>query len=338
MMTLVTLDHLPEGLMDLEARRLHTRLAGPTLIHLPGRRPEPLFVSVLLHGNEDSGWEAMRQVLIRHQRHGLPRALSLFIGNVAAARAGARRLEGQVDYNRVWPGTPETHRPEAAVMRQVLNDMARRGVFASVDIHNNTGLNPHYACVNRLEARFLQLATLFSRTVVYFLRPLGVQSAAFADLCPAVTIECGKPGAAQGESHAADFIEACLNLAAFPSHPVPPQDIDLYHTVATVTVPEPVSFGFEPDEADIVFPSGLDHLNFQELPAGSELGRVRGGLARPLEVTDECGADVGQRILDCKDGRLRLRKRLMPAMLSRDAQAIRQDCLCYLMERLPYPC
>lgn len=337
MMRLITLQGLPDGLLDLEARRLHERLDGPTLIHLPGRRPEPLFVSVLLHGNEDTGWEAMRQVLTRHPRQGLPRALSLFIGNVAAARAGLRCLEGQVDYNRVWPGTPEAHRPEAAVMRQVLDDMAGRGVFASVDIHNNTGLNPHYACINRLEPRFLHLATLFSRTVVYFLRPLGVQSAAFANLCPAVTIECGKPGAAQGETHAADFIEACLNLAAFPSHPVPPQDIDLYHTVATVKVPEHISFGFEPAEADIVFPADLDHLNFRELPAGSELGRVRDGLAHPLVVTDESGADVGHRILDCNGDRLRLRRRLMPAMLTRDTQIIRQDCLCYLMERLPYP-
>jgi hypothetical protein len=337
MTTLTTYDHLPDGLLGLEAARLHERLTGPTLIHLPGRRPEPLFVSVLLHGNEDTGWEAMRQVLAKHQLHGLPRALSLFIGNVAAARQGLRRLEGQVDYNRVWPGTTQANRPEAAVMRAVLDDMTRRRAFASVDIHNNTGLNPHYACVNRLEARFLQLATLFSRTVVYFLRPLGVQSAAFADLCPAVTIECGKPGAAHGEIHAAGYIEACLNLAAFPAHPVPPQDIDLYHTVATVKIPEHVSFGFEPAEADIVFPADLDHLNFRELPAGSELGRIRSGLVLPLEVTDECGADIARRIFDRKDDRLRLRKRLMPAMLTKDAQVIRQDCLCYLMERLPYP-
>lgn len=329
---------LPEGLLERQADRLHEVLSGPTLIHLPGRRREPLFVSVLLHGNEDTGWEAMRRVLSRHQRHGLPRALSLFIGNVAAARLGVRRLHEQVDYNRVWPGTPDAQTPEAAVMRQVVDEMARRRAFASVDIHNNTGLNPHYACVNRLEARFLQLATLFSRTVVYFQRPLGVQSAAFAGLCPAVTIECGRPGTAHGEAHAADFVEACLNMAAIPAHQVAPHDIDLYHTVATVRLPEAVSFGFGPVEADVVFPADLDHLNFCELPAGSALGRLRAGLVvDPLEVTDEHGADVGRRLFDWQDGQLRLRRRLMPAMLTTDTQIIRQDCLCYLMERLPYP-
>ncbi len=337
MIQLAVHDGLPPGLLELDSCRLHERLAGPTLIHLPGRRPEPLFVSVLLHGNEDTGWHAVRQVLARHQAHGLPRALSLFIGNVQAARHGVRRLEGQVDYNRVWPGTEEVWRAEAAVMRQVVDEMARRQVFASVDIHNNTGLNPHYACVNRLASHFLHLATLFSRTVVYFLRPLGVQSAAFAPLCPSVTVECGRPGTARGEMHAAEFLEACLNLAAFPSHPVPHHDIDLYHTVATVKVAEAVSFAFEPQVADVVFPADLDRLNFQELPAGSVLGRLTRDLAAPLVVTDEAGEDVGRRLFDWADRRLRLRRRMMPAMLTRDARIIRQDCLCYLMERLPYP-
>jgi hypothetical protein len=96
--------------------------------------------------------------------------------------------------------------------------------------------------------------------------------------------------------------------------------------------------GFDPAEADVVFPADLDRLNFYELPPGSALGRLRPGLAiPPLEVTDEHGADVSQRLFDWEDGHLRLRHRLMPAMLTTDARIIRQDCLCYLMERLPYP-
>lgn len=51
---------------------------------------------------------------------------------------------------------------------------------------------------------------------------------------------------AYGETQAADFVEACLNLAALPSHPVAPHDIDLYHTVATVRLSQAVSLGFEP--------------------------------------------------------------------------------------------
>ena len=259
------LDHIPPGLLQLEAAELAAALGGPTLIHLPGRREAPLFVSLLMHGNETVGWEAVRELLALYGERQLPRALSLFIGNVAAAERGLRRLDGQPDYNRVWPGSDQPETPEHRMMGRVVEIMAARGVFASVDVHNNTGLNPHYACVNRLDHRFFHLATLFSRTVVYFLRPLGVQSMALAELCPAVTLECGKVGQARGVEHARDYIDACLHLNEHSEHPVATQDIDLFHTVAQVRVPAEVSFGFGERGRDIRFAEDLDRLNFLSL-------------------------------------------------------------------------
>lgn len=337
MATLTQFDSLPAGLLDRSAAQLHEVLPGPALIHLPGRRTPPLFVSVLLHGNEDTGWVAAQSVLRKFAGVELPRALSLFIGNVEAARSGLRRLDGQPDYNRVWPGSDEPDAAESAIMRQVVDAMRRRGVFASLDIHNNTGLNPHYACVNRLDQNFLHLATLFSRIVVYFIRPRGVQSAAFAELCPAVTVECGKPGTPGSVEHAADFIEACLHLAAFPAHRVAPHDIDLFHTVATVKVPDDASFGFGTRDADIDFVQELDHYNFRELARGEVLGTIQRGSTARLRVLDEEGTDVGARLFDYRDGRITLAQALMPAMLTRDERVIRQDCLCYLMERIRTP-
>ena len=87
------------------------------------------------------------------------------------------------------------------MMRQLVDLMRERDVFASIDVHNNTGLNPHYGCINKLDPQFFHLATQFSRTVVYFIRPKGVQSMAFADICPAVTVECGKPDRPHGAAH-----------------------------------------------------------------------------------------------------------------------------------------
>ena len=330
-------DALPEGLLDLPATRLSEKLPGPTLIHLPGRRQPAVFVSVLLHGNEDTGWLAAQSVLKKYAETELPRALSLFIGNVEGARSGLRRLDGQPDYNRVWPGSEEAPSPETAMMQQVVDAMRERGVFASIDIHNNTGLNPHYACVNRLDPHFLHLAVLFSRIVVYFIRPRGVQSAAFAEWCPSVTVECGKPGEPESAEHAAAFMEACLHLSEFPVHPVAPHDIDLFHTVATVKVPEAASFGFDSPSADINFLPELDHFNFRELDRGIHLGHVRQGSAARLSVVNENGDDIGDRMFDYRQGQIALTQRLMPAMLTRDERVIRQDCLCYLMERLKYP-
>lgn len=328
---LTELDTLPDGLLELPCERLHEKLAGPTLIHLPGRHQQPLFVSVLLHGNEDTGWEAMRALLAKYRDRELPRALSLFVGNVQAARDGVRHLDGQSDFNRVWKGGDSE---EACVAQKVLGIMRERKVFASIDIHNNTGFNPHYACINVLQHAFLHLATLFSRTVVYFISPDTVQSRAFSELCPAVTVECGKSGQSHNTAHALEFVEAALHLDHFPEQPLATSDYELFHTVATVKVPQQVNFGFGERQAELLFPADLDQLNFRELPAGTELGRIVEQTAR-LEAWSETGDDVAAEFFSVENGSLVTRRPVMPSMLTLNEEVIRQDCLCYLMERLP---
>ena len=328
------IETLPEGLIEARVEDLHDLLGGPTLVHLPGRLPEPLFVSVLLHGNEGTGFHAVQALLRAYASKELPRALSLFIGNVSAARTGQRRLNGQPDYNRIWPGTASPELPEAHMMRRVVERLRARRAFASIDVHNNTGINPHYACINRIDNRFLHLAALFSRTVVYFIRPLGVQAMAMSEVCPALTIECGKPGQEHGLEHARDFLETCLHLHEIPSHPVPSHDVDLYHTVATVKIPESISFGFEAAGVDLRLVEGIDHLNFRELPAHTVLGWVRDGAAPRLDVSDEHGRDVHDRYFRIERETLLTNCAFMPSMFTLDEKIIRQDCLGYLMERL----
>jgi succinylglutamate desuccinylase len=213
------LENLPPKLLEVPAEGLHELLGGPTLIHLPGREPAPLFVSVLLHGNESTGFYAVQALLRDYRSRELPRALSLFIGNVAAASEGQRYLDTQPDYNRAWPGTEFADLPEVRMMQQLVEIMAARRAFASIDVHNNTGINPHYACINRIDNRFLHLAALFSRTVVYFIRPLGVQSMAMSGVCPATTIECGKSGRPRPSSAASRARSTARNMRVTTSMP-----------------------------------------------------------------------------------------------------------------------
>jgi succinylglutamate desuccinylase len=330
---LTVLDTFPNDFTEVSARDLWRVLPGPTLVHLPGRRPEPLFLSVLLHGNEDTGLKAI-QTLLARRGAALPRALSVFVGNVSAAAAGLRRLEQQPDYNRVWPGSPTAGSAEHAMMAQIVSEMRRRRVFASIDIHNTTGLNPSYACVNVLDDQALHLARLFSRTVVYFQRPLGVQSAAFAKYCPAITIECGKPGSVANEAHAAELVEAALRLERFPEHPLPQRDLDLYHTVGVVKVPREATFSFDAGEADIHFVSTLEQMNFRDLPAGTVLAELATHSPRPLDVWGADDHQLAEVFLERRGAQLRLKRAVTPSMLTLNEQAIRQDCLCYFMERL----
>lgn len=329
------IENVPAGLLNTTQQTIGSVLSGPTLMHLEGRRPEHLFVAALQHGNEDVGLRAVQRVLSKYSGQDLPRSMSVFFSNVEAAGANARHLPHQPDYNRVWPGGGFDTLPEAAMMREVVHRMAAKSLFGSVDLHNNMGLNPHYACVNRLDNRCLQLATLFSRTVVYFTRPRGVQSAAFASLCPSVTLECGQPGDERGIKHAADYLDACLHLDHLSDHPVHPHDIELFYTTAIVRVSEQASLGVgdEESDADIVLIEDLEYLNFRELLPGTVLAVAKDGHA--LEVTDETGRDITHKYIAYEEGRLRLKRPVMPSMLTVNTTAIRQDCLCYFMERLP---
>jgi hypothetical protein len=327
-------EHFPDALLDVAAPDLWRHLGGPALFHLPGRQERPLFVSVLLHGNEDTGWRAMQEALRRHRGALLPRALMLFVGNVAAARARVRTLPAQTDYNRCWPGTEQPFTPEAELMRQVVAIVRDNAPFASIDIHNNTGNNPHYACVNRLDNPFLHLARLFGRTVVYFQKPVGVQSAALADLCPAVTVECGRIGAATGVAHAADFIESALALTHFPDHPLPETDIDLLQTFAIVKVPTDATLSYDGSDADFRLRADLDHLNFSELDAGTSFGCRGGAGDREFEVVPGHDFTIAESYFDYSGPELRLAKRAVPSMLTVDEQAVRLDCLGYLMHRI----
>jgi hypothetical protein len=331
MTALAILDQVPPGFLDTSARDLHRILSGPTLIHLPGRQPEPLFVSLLLHGNEDVGLRAVQRLLNGGRE--LSRALSLFVGNVAAARENRRRLEGQADYNRVWTG--EGDLPEHALMRSVIAEMRARRPFASVDLHNNTGHNPYYGCVTELRHPDLHLASIFGRTVVFFRLPKGVQTMAFSAFCPAVTLECGRVGDEGGVARAAEFLDACLRLSEIPSHPVPAGDVHLFHTVAALKVAPEATLRFDGAPSDLRFRADLDWFNFRELAPGTVFGHGR--LEGCLRVEDDLGRDVTATYLEEAGGELRLRRTVMPSMLTLDERVIRQDCLGYFMERLALP-
>ncbi len=331
---LTQLEALPEGFLHASAVSLHEIIPQPTLIHLSGREKKPLFISILLHGNEPTGFYAVQQMLKKQRDTILPRSMSIFIGNVAAAKAGVRRLEYQPDYNRVWPGTDQSPCNESEIMQQVLNEMRARDVFASIDIHNNTGINPHYACINKLDNQFTQLAHLFSRLVVYFIRPKGVQSAAFAEVCPAVTLECGKPGQKFGIEHAMAFLEGALHLTDIPKHVISANDIDLFHSVAQVKVSENIEFSFNKLDADLLLEADLDRMNFTEIPASTILGRVRHRSQIPLVVKNEWGEECTSDYFRIDRNELIINKAVMPSMFTLDEEIIRQDCLGYLMERI----
>jgi succinylglutamate desuccinylase len=331
---LTRFDHFPDKLLHVPASQLWQHLEGPSLFRIAGRRQEPLFVSVLLHGDEHTGWQALQSVLEPHAGKELPRSMLLFVANIQAAKANARTLPSQTDYNRTWPGTTLLSAPETALMKEVFEIASRQAPYASIDIHNNTGHNPHYACVTSLDDRYLHLARLFSRTVVYFKRPVGVQSAALAAICPAVTIECGRIGGMAGVDHAAEFVASALAMSHLPDHPVPASDLDLLRTFAILKVPSEASISFDGSEADFRFRADLDRFNFSEIQEGTSFGFLGGSRRHRLLVLPGDDLGITEPYFDYSGGWISVTRPTIPAMLTVDPRAIRLDSLGYLMHRI----
>ena len=75
-------------------------------------------------------------------------------------------------------------------------------------------------------------------------------------------------------------------------------------------------------------------MNFNEVPAGTIWGTVNNLSALPLVVKDEYGNNVSGHFFSICDNELVINRKIMPSMLTLDERVIKQDCLCYLMERV----
>ena len=328
--TLRFLTELPDGFVDLQVENITSLFPEPTLIYLQGDKPLPLFVSILLHGNEFSGLKAV-QALIRHYQSHLPRSLYLFIGNVRAAASGLRVIPGQTDYNRCWPGTEMQENNETRMMQTVTDRVCVDGLFAAVDVHNNSGMNPHYACMTDVTQDNQHLAAMFNHIGLVFRRPKGVSTMAFDGFCPAVTLECGRPGDEAGIKHATELLDALMHLDHFPQKPVASHDLQLVRSFVTVKIPDSVSIGFDvSQQADLIFDENFERWNFTEILPNHIFARTR--VERPLIATDQKGIDISDRVVRVEDGKVFLTRTFMPGMITTDETIMRQDCLCYLME------
>lgn len=299
---------LPAPVAATPAGALADVLSGPTLFDLRrGARP-PLFVSVLLHGNETSGWDAVRRLGSELAR----RSALVFVGNIDAARAGVRTLPRQRDFNRIWEADPQhAESDEAALAAAVARAVADARPALAVDVHNNTGRNPPYAVVADTAPATLALAGAFARRVLLATQPRGFLTRRLAPLCPAVTVEVGTPEDPASTPRATAFLRQLVVAAPGPRPP-----LSLFETKLRVTL-----------SADAAIAAEAQCFNFRTAPAGTVL--VRAGRLRAFNAAGEDRSGACLR----RDGAATVLKRpTVLAMFTGSLEAARQDCLCYLLE------
>jgi len=320
---------LPEGFFDITTANIRSLFPNPTLVQLDGDDKNFLFVSILLHGNEYSSLQVMQQVLARYPK-GLPRSILLFVGNVRAAEANLRHLPEQVDYNRCWPGTLMEPNPTTQMMRRIIEIAHGLPLFAAIDIHNNTGKNPHYACITDPNNRNQNLASRFNRIAMVY-KQKGVCTLAFDGICPAATLECGLPGDPAGIEHASRLLEDLLTLDVLPDTPLSRDDLHLVESHLNVHIASHVSYEFDTAaDVDLKFERDIESHNFKLMDTHQVFGYSR--VDRPIRILDADNHDVTDEVLRIEQGKIYFNQTLMPAMITRDKLVIQQDCLCHLLQ------
>lgn len=332
---------MPEELLDLPPVGLIQALGAPTLIRVPGTGEQrPRAISTLLHGDESTGLEAVTRVLSRRRRH--PFDLFVLIGNVRAAIEppgfAHRYLDDQEDYNRIWGLRQPTTRLRQAA-DSILERLLEADLETLVDVHNNSGDNPFYAIVTSENEASLNLATLFTSTILRWDLAAHTLMEALPDVA-SIAVECGLPGRPQSLAFALDGMRRYLGEPPIPTASVR-RDYDLLGHLRKVMVRPEVRFDFGGslhDELDFVVVDDAERMNFVELPAGEVIGRVQEGGAVPLIVIDAAGDDVTDEHFEVIAGGVVVARRNgTPVMMTRSVEAARKDCLFYLADTLRSP-
>jgi len=319
-------DEVPESPEDLLRW-----LAGPAVLRLPGRdRARARAVATLLHGNEPSGLRAVHAYL----RAGTVPAVDtvFFLGAVDAALAepgfAFRQLPGALDLNRCF--LPPHEGREGEVARAALALLRGSAPDALVDLHNNTGHSPAYGVVPRVGPVEREVVAFFAHRVVQSDLALGALVEATAALFPSVTVECGRAGDSEADAVASEGLARFLAAPRIGESAAPP--LEVYHDPVRVKLRPGVRlvFASRPQEgADLTLTEEVDRHNFERLPAGTPLGWVASHAGLPLEARDPGGNDRTLELFDVKDGRLRVRRGLVPIMMTTNPEIAAQDCLFY---------
>lgn len=308
---------IEKQLLDVPARDLHQYLKGPTIFELRAQYKRPFFASVLLHGNETSGWDAVRRFLQDYPTA----SMLLFVGNVHAAASGVRHLPHEPDFNRIWRSDPWKSEIDS-----IIRDF---DPWCAVDFHNNSGPNPPYNVVTDQRKLTLALAKMFSDRVIFTDHTQDILARAISDQCPAVTIETGTINDPESERRAYEMLCALDERQWFPEESPCLDDFDAYKTLGIVKAKHATN-----DLATYpTFNPLLRNSSFQTLTAGT---RFVESIESDWEIRVEnpsSNEDLTHEFFDCRESEVFLARDVVLSMFTSEPLLAVQDCVCYFLTR-----
>ena len=314
---------LDPGLLDLSAKELGSTLEHPTLFELVRPDVSPIFISVLLHGNETSGWDAVRSLLKQRMSNGDVPSLFLFVGNVKAAREGVRALRDQPDFNRIWESNGSGGMDWT---EDLIAEVSSGRPWFAIDIHNNTCPNPHHSVITDMNPATLASAKRFSDIAIFALQPPGVLSKRCSQFCTAMTIEVGIPSDPTSATRAERFLDYLLRQGAAPVSAT--EDLRIYRNKFRVVIENARAL----EEWQVPdFEPRLSDWNFKTLKRGTKIAELKSEDGRLIAQDDHLN-DVTDSFLDYQDNVVLLKSDVIMSMYTEDPRIALQDCVCYFLE------
>lgn len=326
--------------LSTDVSQLKKAFGETGILEIKGQLDPPLFISILQHGNEHTGYTALKDFLKKNlNRQGLlPRGIHLFLGNLEAAAAGLRRLPQGLDYNRLWgeqDGRGDTYHLIQAVKDYILT----KPHLAAIDIHNNTGRNPPYGCISHSRMENQLLASRFASRCLYFEEPSTAQTPSLQGELPAITLECGQSNEPYGLAAVARLLASLMKPEPFFHNGPFVSACVYYKNVARILLAEGARVGFSdinhpPQHHDVIFPDHFEEFNFQYLPRHFPLARLgaKGAGCLTGEVYEP---GLGELLYE-QDGMVRLNSPLIPIMLTTDPVILSQDCVGYFLKTIAF--
>lgn len=334
-------ESIPDFFFELNQKNILDHLEEMTLFYHEGDKEETVLLSTMLHGNETSGLFAIQKYLKNMMgMEGSPSFLIL-LGNPKAFHENKRLIPGQLDRNRIWQlhGGHRDHK----LSKEVINKVVNYPLIFSVDIHNNTGKNPYFCCVNRLDRKTLGLASLFNADALFFEDPDNAFSTYIGRFCPSVTLECGMSGDDLGVEKAIKFFEESVKLSGSTEFQDKKFKNNVFKSFGKFKLNSSTNIRFidrdSKEKLDlqgdgVAFFNDLEKFNLKILPKGEKLGYIFGDVEQVKTVSEFDEDLFDDLFLLNKNSELVVKDDFYAAMVTKDIEVAKADCFFYFLKKL----
>ncbi len=309
-------------------------LGGPSWLVVKGTgMGRPRAITTLLHGNEPSGFRALRHWLASDPQP--PVDIHVCVASVEAARTSPlftwRERKGGRDINRAFRAPYEG--PEGLLAKEILDRLLKIDPEALVDLHNTSGSGPSFGLAAVVDDQHKRLSSFFTERMVRLGSSLGTLMEATVDSFPSLIVECGGVPDSESDATALRGIAAFAESESLWGGPAS-EMAEFYEKPTRIKIKEGFQLVYadsKAKDADLTLRNDIDRLNHGVTASGELLGWVGEKGLDVLIPQGPAGGPPIRALLREREGRLETACELKILLATTRADIGVSDCLFYLI-------